>query len=69
MNDAYPAQHHLAWKHGYNYNSQRISLKQLHIRNMVCVSYKAHIQPLRDFGVLTPGPQTLPVPTVTRTGL
>jgi hypothetical protein len=44
MNDAYPAQHHLKWKYGYNYNDKRINLKQLTIRNMICVSYRNHIK-------------------------
>jgi hypothetical protein len=43
MNDAYPAQHHLEWKYGYNYKGQRINLKQFTVRNMVCVSYRNHI--------------------------
>jgi len=67
MNDAYPARKHLDWKHGYNYNDERINLKQLTVRNMVCISYKAHIVCMRDFGVLPAGPGTLPVPHLART--
>jgi hypothetical protein len=44
MNDAYPARHHLLWKYGFNYKGQRINLKQLTIRNMICISYQNHIK-------------------------
>jgi len=67
MNDAYPARKHLDWKHGWNYNNERINIKQFTVRNMVCVSYKAHIECMRDFGVLPPGPGNIPVPQLVRT--
>ena len=66
MNDAYPAKEHLAWKHGYNYNDERINIKQMTVRNMVCISYKAHVECMRDFGVLPVGPGSLPQETLKR---
>jgi hypothetical protein len=67
MNDAYPVRRHLEWKHGYNYNDERINLKQLTVRNMVCLSYRSHVECLRDFGVLPAGPGSIPVPHLKRT--
>ncbi|HZL26574.1 MAG TPA: hypothetical protein VFC39_08600 [Acidobacteriaceae bacterium] len=66
MNDAYPARKYLDWKHGYNYNDERINLKQFTVRNMVCVSYRAHVECMRDFGVLPAGPGGIPVPPLKR---
>jgi hypothetical protein len=67
MNDAYPAQEYLTPKHGLNYNNERINLKQFTTRNMVCVSYRNHIECLRDFGTPPAGSQTLAVPPLLRT--
>ena len=67
MNDAYPAQKHLSVKHGQNYNNVRINIKQFTTRNMVCVSYRSHIQCLRDFGILEAGRKQLTPPTIKRT--
>lgn len=64
MNDAYPAQKFLDFKYGWNYNNERINLKQFGVRNMVCVSYRNHIECKRDFGVVAKGPGTLPTPNV-----
>lgn len=62
MNDAYPARHHLKCKYGSNYNGVRINLKQFTTRNMICVSYRNHLQLTYNFGVLPPGIKILEVP-------
>jgi hypothetical protein len=56
MNDAYPARHHLKAKYGTNYDNKRINLKQFTCRNMVCVSYRNHIELQRDLGTPPKGP-------------
>ena len=66
MNDAYPAQKYLSTKHGLNYNNERINIKQFTTRNMVCVSYRSHIECIRDFGMLGAGRKRLTPPTITR---
>ncbi len=67
MNDAYPAQEYLKPKHGLNYNNERINVKQFTTRNMVCVSYRNHIECMRDFGTPPAGPRAMTAPQLVRT--
>jgi hypothetical protein len=56
MNDAYPAREYLTWKYGYNYKGHRINLKQFNCRNMICVSYRNHIETMHSWE-LPEGPE------------
>jgi len=66
MNDAYPAQHYLALKHGLNYDNARINIKQHTTRSMVCCSYRSHVKVYRDYGTPAAGPASLPQSMITR---